>query len=123
MNDFSILDEIAVDFNPYDVLGIEIKSQDDTELDMEINNAFSEKIKGFKNQLHYAEKEKIQTAYELIKNAKRRLRYKLLSPKPLGDLKELKNNLPSKPKYVGPRKWINVITEHQANKLHRENPY
>lgn len=123
MNNFTIIDEITIDFDPYEILGIDKSITDTKKLDRLIDAAYRDKIKGFKNQFDYSEKEKIETAYELIKNNKRRLRYKLLSPKKIHDLKELKNNLPSKPKYVGPGKWINVITEHYANKLYRENPY
>jgi curved DNA-binding protein CbpA len=89
--------------NPFEILGVARDADDET-----IRKAFSDRQGEDRSRFS---RDEIEEAYDLIKDSRSRGMYRLLSPKPLSSLEELRRLIRPRPKYIGPGIWMKTLKE------------
>jgi DnaJ-class molecular chaperone len=56
---------------------------------------------------------RIRGAYETIRDAEKRLAYRLFGPPPLAQVEDLLDLMPNERRHVGPTAWLNILRESQ----------
>ena len=56
---------------------------------------------------------RIREAYETIRDAEKRLAYRLFGPPPLAQVEDLLDLMPNERRHVGPTAWLNILRESQ----------
>ncbi len=99
--------------NPYKILGIKSNACMD-----EIESNYITKI-----AFHSTEEDinLIKHAYQLINSEEKKIKYDLLNPSPREPLNEIRKEIKSKPKYIGPGSWLKVIKEHYSENNKKSN--
>lgn len=97
---YSVYDIMDFELDPYKVLKIDPRSNNQT-----IKDAYNSLLKGHISKEH---KDNIEKSYNIIKNEKSRIKYNILRNKPYNSLDEIKE-LGIKPIKLETNEWINYL--------------
>ena len=92
--------------DPFAVLGLE-----ETATDEAVRAAYMQALRASPPDRDPEGFRRIREAYEALRDAERRLAFRLFGPPPLANLEELLDAFPEERRYVGPDPWLNVLRE------------
>jgi len=93
--------------NPYAVLGVALEADDER-----IRAAYLSKLKEFPPDRSPVEFERVRDAYEMLRDRRRRIHYKLFSCDPEVPLQSLLDDTgKAERQFVGPGPWLAVLKE------------
>lgn len=102
--------KIETEFNPYEVLGVGPKAEDD-----EIRAAYLARLKQYPPDRAPDDFERIRDAYDLLRDPRRRAEYSLFAVNPHVPFESLLQCIESKRPFVGLNPWLAVLKERKAD--------